>query len=119
MRTQSVKTLATIFGDNAKEAKKILTMPREELINLPAVQQIRKDSWGPVQGWLLRMTALNALGEFHGVEVIVSSDEREYADYLNAGDVYNATLIRFNGQWRVQTLGDFVEIQERRGIRFI
>jgi hypothetical protein len=107
MRTPSVKTLQTIFGDKAKQAKALLTMSRYQLIDTP-VGQARFNEWyhAPTTADL-RMECLNALGEFHGVE---GFDTRKgLCMYLNAGDTYTPTLIYFTGTYRVACWGDIAE----------
>ena len=53
-----------------------------------------------------------------GVEGVEEAKTGLYADYLNTGDTYAPTVIYWRGAYRVQSLGDFVEIQERQGYRF-
>ena len=65
----------------------------------------------------LRLLALNQALEMHGVEYMLSTGD-EYAEYLNTGHMYTPTLIRWRGKYRVQSVGDFIETMERRGIRF-
>jgi hypothetical protein len=37
--------------------------------------------------------------------------------YVNTGDTYNATIVRYEGRYRVTTMGGMVETLERRGIK--
>ena len=96
MKTPSIKTLKLIFGDNAKKAKEIFKTPKT---------------------YDLRMYALNMLAEGFGVESIEST-QGEYASYLNMGDTYNITIVYWRGNYRVQSIGDFVEVMERQSIYF-
>ena len=118
MRTPSSKTLRLIYGDNAKEAKALLKANRADLLKNEAADRMRRDCYSTVRNFELRLCALNALGEFHGVECVTATNG-EYAEYLNAGDSYAATLIRWNGRYRVQSIGDFIETMERQGVRFL
>lgn len=118
MRTPSVKTLRAIFGENAPEAKRLLSASRSELLKNPAAARLERDSYNPQKTCTLRLYALNALGGFHSVDALESA-RGEYAEYLNAGDSYAATLIRWNGRYRVQSIGDFIETMERQGVRFL
>lgn len=119
MNTPSIKTLSEIFYDNAKKAKFFLTCDRETLLdNSQAAGNCELQSYGRQSTTYLRLIALDDLGEFAGVEYC-ETENGEVAEYLNAGDMYNGTLILWRGRWRVTTLGDFIETMERRGIRFI
>lgn len=115
MKTPSIKTLSAVFED-PKEAKRILRMSHAELSCHPvAAARIAecycRPSWADV-----RMTVLNSIDPgLHGVETIQGD---EYADYLNAGDCYAPTLIYWRGTYRVQSVGDFIETQERNGVKF-
>lgn len=104
MRTPSVERLEECFPGQAERAKQILRMKRDELKAL--------DGSGPYyhapKTWMLRMDALNRLGEFHGVETIALGDG-SFVDYLNAGDPYVATLYRWRGNYYVGCWGDLVE----------
>ena len=114
MRTPSVKTLRECFGDKAAEAKRILQMDRTALLELPAGYARWDECYNPPSTADIRLHCLNALGDFHGVESIQTERTEEYADYLNAGDTYAVTLIRWRGNYRVGTLGDFVELSRVR-----
>lgn len=111
----SVKTLSEVFED-AAQARKILEMSKKELLELPACKEPAHfhGNWERQPIDRLQLLALNALesglfGEEH-VEL-----KQGTASYLNTGDMYAATLIFWNGRYRVQALGDFIEIQERAG----
>lgn len=125
-RFPSVRTLEELFKDNAKEARKIIDTRAfnskgtlsNRLWKFQSVQNRVNECWR-MPSWLdLKMTALNELGEFAGTESMEHVNGEEYAEYLNAGDTYAATLIYWRRRWRVQCIGDFVEVMERRSIRF-
>jgi hypothetical protein len=109
--TPSIKKLRDIFGDNAPDAKRILQMTRAQLLQLPAGAARAKECYHPPQIWDIRMTCLNELGGFSGVEGfdVTVRGERVGVEYLNAGDTYTPTLVRFNGRYRVASWGDIAE----------
>jgi len=108
-RLPSVKTLAEVFGDRAKEARKILEMTREELATLPAGEARIKECLNPPKTYNVRMNCLNAIcdGSF-GVEGF-QLDNGEWCDYLNTGDTYTPTLLYVFGKYRVGCWGDIAE----------
>lgn len=122
MITPSIKTLSTIFGENAKLAKFFLNCSRDELLDCSlSASDLQRSSWGKHSAEYLRLIACNEIGRFHGVECIECDNgkhEGQWVYYLNAGDAYCGTLILWRGRWRVTTLGDFVETMGRRGVRF-
>ena len=107
MRTPSIKTLRTIFGDNAKQAKELLTMSRYQLIDTPVGQARYQEFYYRPTTADIRMECLNALGDFHGVEVF--DTRKGLCMYLNSGDTYTPTLIYFDGSYRVACWGDIAE----------
>jgi hypothetical protein len=117
MRKPSSKTLARAFGENAREARRIFEMSRAELKTRPDVQAVEMAAFSRLRTEYLRMHALNTCGDFYGFEAL-QANTGEWVEYLNAGDVYNETVIFWRGVYRVQTLGDFVETMERRAVRF-
>lgn len=117
MRIPSVKTLSAVFED-PRAARQIMEMTRAELEKTEAGQALLCQCQNPPSRWHLRMHVLNALDPgLHGLEATQSTNG-SYANYLNTGDTYAPTLIYWQGQYRVQSLGDFVETQERNGVRF-
>jgi hypothetical protein len=107
MRTPSVKTLQTIFGDNAKQAKALLLMNRYQLIATPGGMRRFNECYHSPSTPDIRMECLNDLGGFHGVECF--DTKQGPCMYLNAGDTYTPTLVRFNGSYRVMCWGDIAE----------
>ena len=108
MRLPSIKTLSAVFGDNAKNARVILEMTRSELMELPACQARLNECYYPPKTWDLRLTALDAICDGScGVESFET--ERGWCEFLNTGDTYSPTLLRFNGQYRVACWGDIAE----------
>lgn len=119
MKTPSIKTLSAVFTD-AKQAKKILQMTRNELLQTEAGKARDLECWNAPKTYDLRMTVLNALDDgLYGVEWL-EADKGVYngALYLNAGDTYAPTLIYWNQAYRVQSVGEFIETMERQGVKF-
>lgn len=117
MRLPSIKTLSAVFAD-AKQARAILEMNRAQLLALPAGEARARECYNPPKTYDVRMHCLNAIDAgLHGLESMESTGG-EYAEYLNTGDSYAPTLIYWRGAYRVQSVGDFVETQERASVRF-
>lgn len=125
MRYPSIKTLSALFGDNAKRARAIIDGSARKADNIALLEQAgysNPDTLSPLDR---RLLALNFLGEFHGVEYIpVDRDRDNYrdahgAEYLNTGDTYALTVIYDHGRdlWLVQSIGDWIELAERRGVK--
>lgn len=118
MKTPSIAKLKLVFGDNAKRAKEIFKIKATELLETPAGKARYQECYNPPPTYDLRLHALNALDNgLYGVESCESLDG-EFADYLNTGDSYNPTVIYWRGNYRVQSVGDFVEIMQRQGVKF-
>jgi hypothetical protein len=107
-RIPSIKTLTPVFGGKSSEARKILGMTRSELEALPAGAARVAECYHPPKTYDLRLTCLDALGETCGVEAFQLRDG-SYCDYLNTGDTYTPTLLRFRGNYRVACWGDIAE----------
>jgi hypothetical protein len=116
----SVKTLSRIFGDSAEEARAVLE-GKKAPEDYPEVAQLVRGCYNRPRLYELKMAALNELGESFGVEAVFSARscvEPEFT-YLNAGDAYAETLVRYrSGTYRVTSWGDVVEAMERRGVKF-
>lgn len=108
MNLPSVKTLRVVFGDNAKQARAILEMTRAQLEELPACAARIAECYHPPETYDLRLTALDALAGTHGVEAF-ETREGGWCEYLNSGDTYAPTLLRFRGRYRVGCWGDIAE----------
>ncbi len=103
----SVRTLRTVFGDNAKQARAILEMSRRELEALPAGAARVAECYNPPATSDLRLTCLDALAGTHGVGAFET--RHGWCEYLNAGDTYAPTLVLFRGRYQVATWGDVAE----------
>ncbi len=115
-RTPSIRTLSAVF-DNPKEAKRILRMTRKELF---AHLNHNDQLYNPLATDYARMILLNSIDPgLFGVESIEFTTPcgTQYAEYLNTGDTYATTLILWDGSYRVQSVGDFVETRERNGCK--
>lgn len=66
------------------------------------------------------MMALNEILEGHGVEAVIRSGNPPDAEYVNMGDTYATTLIWDckTKSFRLQSLGDWIEAAERRGVKY-
>jgi hypothetical protein len=114
MNLPSIKTLAEVFGDRAKEARAILEMDRAQLLDLPAGRARARECYNPPSTLDLIMTCLNALDcGTYGVEAFRTRRGR-WCEYLNTGDTYAPTLMHYRNRFRVASWGD---IAERYGTR--
>jgi hypothetical protein len=104
----SVKTLRTVFGDNAKRARAILEMTRAELEAAPEAEACPIECYNFSATEYARMHVLDRLAGTHGVESF-ETRRNGWCDYLNAGDAYAATLVRYRGRYRVTSWGDIAE----------
>lgn len=118
IRLPSVKTLSSIFGDSAKEARKVLEYSRRELLeNCEEVALRLNECYHAPKTYDLRLHALNALGEFFGLEGAETADG-EWLTYLNAGDTYAGTICYWRGRYYVASLGAMIESLEKKRIYF-
>jgi hypothetical protein len=117
MKTPSIKTLSRVF-DNPKLAKSILTMRQSELRVHPVGAARIAECYSMPKWCDIRMTILNSIDDgLHGVESCEAANG-EYCDYLNPGDSYAPTVIFWRGNYRVQSLGGFIETMERQSVTF-
>jgi hypothetical protein len=107
IRSPSIKALRAIFDDNAAQAKALLTMTRAQLLETPVGAARMAECYHAPTTQDIRMECLNALGMFSGVEGF--DTKRGECLYLNAGDTYTPTLVRFNGAYRIACWGDIAE----------
>jgi hypothetical protein len=68
--------------------------------------------------------AINRLLEGHGWEYVYHATETgQFGEpemvfkYVNTGDTYNATVVSYNGRYRVTTMGGMIEALGRRGVQ--
>lgn len=111
-RMPSVKKLAEVFGDRAKEVRELLKGERNTT-DYASVQKLEKDCYHRT-GYLHRLlTALNEIADMHGVEFIPAGSNKKSPsiDFLNAGDSYACTFMILDGYRYV--VGDWGSIVER------
>ena len=115
----SVATLARVF-DEPQKARNVLKMSRTDLEATAAGAAMVASCYNSPKTADLRLHVLNSLDTgLHGVEWLrPATDGTPEAAYLNAGDTYTPTLIYVGGRYRVQSVGDYIETQERRGRRY-
>ena len=126
MRTPSTQTLARVFS-NPTEAKRIFRMGRAQLLETAAGAARERECMHAPKTWDLRMHVLDSIEPgLCGLESLAGAREdsrgigsEEYAEYLNAGDSYADTVIYWRGNYRVQSVGDFIETMERQGVKFL
>ena len=114
-RKPSIKTLSAVFSDPAA-ARAVFEMSRAELLAHPAGADRDRECSRAPETWDLRMHVLNSLDSgLYGIESIETAardngySANEYAEYLNTGDSYAPTVIYWRGNYRVQSIGDFIE----------
>lgn len=115
LRLPSVKTLMRVFGfeDLAKQARAVLEMSRAQLLEHPVGAALEKACFHPPKTSRVRMAILDSLDPgLFGVEYV--QIKNTYVGYLNTGETYADTIIYYNGRYRVSSLGDFIERNERR-----
>ena len=107
LRSPSIKSLKTLFGENAPRAKALLRMNREQLLRTPVGAARVAECYHAPSTQDIRMQCLDALGNFYGVEGF--DTKKGECLYLNAGDTYATTLVRFNGAYRITCWGYIAE----------
>jgi hypothetical protein len=107
LRSPSIKSLRAIFGENATRAKALLRMNREQLLRTPIGAARVAECYNPPTTQDIRMECLNELGNFYGVECLET--KKGECMYLNAGDTYTPTLVRFNNAYCIACWGDIAE----------
>jgi hypothetical protein len=111
MNKPSFKTLESAFPGKGKVLRKLLTSERAVRQHSAAIARERECLSAPGLSDL-RLHALNAELEMFGVEYVQGKGTRrtQSFDYLNAGDTYNTTIVRFaNGRYRVTDIGSIIE----------
>jgi hypothetical protein len=110
----SIKTLETAFPGHGKELRQALEMKRFQLAQHPAGAARIAECYHHLYTYELRLCVLNAVAGTCGVEYIGHRNdtftEWHGFNYLNVGDPYIPTIIRFaDGRYRVACYGDIVE----------
>lgn len=107
-RSPSIKSLESAFPGKGKELKTIFRMSREQLESLPAGEKRVRECYNPPDTSDIRLCCLDACAETCGVESF-QTKRGEWVEYLNAGETYAPTIIRFRGNYRVECWGDIAE----------
>ncbi len=107
IRSPSTRALRQLFGADAAQAKALLKMSRAELTRTPVGAARLAECYHAPTTQDIRMECLNALGGFHGVEGFTT--RRGECLYLNAGDTYTPTLVRYGSSYRIGCWGDIAE----------
>lgn len=105
----SEKVLEKTFPGKGKELRTLLTS-NDAVLAHPASVQLEKDCYSPPPMSYMRITALNAVLEGHGVEYVQGERRNSSFEYVNMGDPYEVTIVRFNdGRYRIACWSDIVE----------
>lgn len=111
MNLPSVKTLERAFPGKGKELRRLLESPAAVRAHPAAVARDRECyNRPPLHD--LRLHALDAVAETCGVEYVAPGHNARSPgfEYLNTGDTYCPTIVRFNsGRYAVTSWGDIVE----------
>jgi hypothetical protein len=110
MGVPSVRTLEAAFPTKGKALRRLL-VDMTAVRAAPAVVAWVSQCHNEPQPHELRLCALNAELEGHGVEHVNGTGVRAPSfDYINMGDTYAATILRFTGgRYIVACWGDQVE----------
>ncbi len=117
----SVKTLEAAFPGKGRELRRALEANRAELAQHPAGAARIAECYHPPKTYDVRLHVLNAIAETCGVEYIPHKEdtftESLGIDYLNTGDSYCSTIVRFceTGAYRVRCWGELVERNPKLG----
>lgn len=111
-RLPSVKTIISVFGREFAHDGKDPVKTANEIRRIMGTSRTSDDA----------LQALDKVMGTHGVEFTAQHPHsypvgRSFR-YLNTGDTYAATIIRYDGRWILGSWGDLLEALERRGIKF-
>ena len=116
MNLPSVKTLDHAFPGKGKSLWRLLESAAA-VQEHPAAVELARQCYNPPGLAYMRLTALNDTAETYGIEAVWRDDGsrdcsngRPAFEYLNAGDTYTLTLIRWaSGRYQVASWGDIAE----------
>ncbi len=111
MNKPSVKTLNRAFPGKGRVLRELLTSEKAVRVHPAAVELDRRCLNAPSLAQL-RLAALNEETDCHGVEYVAEgSNARSPAfEYLNTGDSYTPTIVRFHGgRYVVADVGTIIE----------
>ena len=118
----TLKQLQEAFGeDEGLAAYAVLGMSHNDLEEHPAGRERIEECYHHPEWWDVRMHVLNDVLHMHGVESIEVRDDGIscYADYLNTGETYATTILHWEDEYRLESVGDFVEWVEREGLEVV
>lgn len=104
----SIGKLSELFGNNAKLARVVLDMTRDELLETKEGHARFMQCYSAPSTLDLRLHVLDELAGTHGIEGFWLKDGTHCA-YLNAGDTYDLTLCFYHGKFRLCSWGDVAE----------
>lgn len=110
----SLARLAEAFGEDAAPLlRRILkSRSRSELLTLSSdAADLERRSYGRQSMQALRFAALNQVMEGFDAEAF-RTHRGEWVTYVNTGDTYNVTILKFRGTYRI---GDWGSIAEKHG----
>ncbi len=110
MRVPSIKTLEawTRCPVTARRLRYILKASRSTLVTLPGAADLDAASYGRQPTSRLRMEALDAVAGTYGVEGF-RLHNGDWVEYLNAGDTYTPTILKWRGNYHLRDWGTLVE----------
>lgn len=117
----SIKRLNLAFPGKGKELRQALEADRKTLLQHPAGAARLAECYHPPKTYDIRLHVLDAIAETCGVEYISHDQDTVVEswgiDYLDVGDPYSLTVIRFcgSGLYRVACWGDIVERSPKLG----
>ena len=115
MRLPSIKSLKEIAGDRAKELRSILEISKRSdleavLDRYPVTRDWYNKCYHPMPLHVAKLSIASEITECHGVEYAEGIGRSRSFDYVNTGDSYAPTLIRFvDATYRVAAWGNIVE----------
>ncbi|MBT9176523.1 MAG: hypothetical protein DDT20_00842 [Firmicutes bacterium] len=110
MNLPSAKTLERAFPGCGRAVRRLLESA-DAVREHPAAQALDRACYGAPGLAYMRLTACNAEAKTHGIEAVWRANDNIPAfEYLNTGDTYAPTLIRWaDGRYQVASWGDIVE----------
>lgn len=111
MNMPSTKTLEREFPGKGKQLRLLLTSMKACRAT-PAAIALERQCYNAPTPRMIRLAAIDEALEGHGVEHVAtgSNAQSEGFDYINMGDCYTCTIVRFNsGRYRVTDIGSIIE----------
>ena len=110
MNKPSIKTLRQAFPEsNAATLRKLLDSA-EVVRNHPAAIALDSACLNPPTLAMMRLAALDDEIKGYGVEYVSGIGSSQSFEYINMGDTYATTIVRFNnGRYCVADIGSIIE----------